>query len=148
MKKLILINYLLAMAITTIAQQSDFPKLSGPYLGQKPPGSNAALFADGIIANSQHSYHTNIIFNNNGTEAYWHKYDRNRTQDEIVYSKLENGKWSSPIKASFSLNKMGDDAPVLSPDGKRIYFISKRPADGGSERGKQLIWFSERNENE
>ena len=38
MKKLILISCLLVAAITINAQQTDFPKLTGPYLGQKPPG--------------------------------------------------------------------------------------------------------------
>ena len=147
MKNPILISCLLALAIATNAQQSDFPISSGPYLGQKPPGKVAELFADGIIANSQHSFHSNIIFNNDGTEAYWLKYDRNRTQNEIVYSKLENGKWSSPIKATFSINKMGDDAPFLSQDGKRLYFISRRPVDKVSKREKQAIWFSEKIDN-
>jgi hypothetical protein len=39
MKKPILtICLLLAAAIVISAQQKDFPKLAGPYLGQKPPG--------------------------------------------------------------------------------------------------------------
>ena len=62
MKKLIIIllAILLKSTITFCqSRQNDFPRLSGPYLGQKPPGKVAELFADGIIANSQHSFHSN-----------------------------------------------------------------------------------------
>ena len=39
MKKLSFFGYLLlSTAITINAQEKDIPKLTGPYLGQKPPG--------------------------------------------------------------------------------------------------------------
>ncbi|MBW1768571.1 MAG: hypothetical protein JRJ65_16195, partial [Deltaproteobacteria bacterium] len=39
MKKLAIISILLLLATITInAQQNDFQKITGPYLGQKPPG--------------------------------------------------------------------------------------------------------------
>lgn len=41
---------LLITAITIKAQQSDFPKLTGPYLGQKPPGTTPEIFAPGIVS--------------------------------------------------------------------------------------------------
>ncbi len=37
MKRLTLIGFLLLAVIAVDAQQTEFPKLSGPYLGQKPP---------------------------------------------------------------------------------------------------------------
>jgi len=46
MKELILISCLLLVAGQIIhAQQSDFPKLTGPYLGQQPPGKIPLRFA-------------------------------------------------------------------------------------------------------
>ena len=46
MKKLTFISILLLLAATSInAQQNEFPKLTGPYLGQELPGMkfNAVL---------------------------------------------------------------------------------------------------------
>jgi len=46
MKKLIcIINVMLVIATSIIAQQKDFSKLTGPYLGQKPPGKKLEIFA-------------------------------------------------------------------------------------------------------
>ena len=51
MKKLILISsVLLVAAIRISARQTDFPKPTGPYLGQKPPGMTPEIFAPGIIS--------------------------------------------------------------------------------------------------
>jgi hypothetical protein len=35
------------------AQQSDFPHLKGPYLGQKPPGMTPEVFAPGIVSSKE-----------------------------------------------------------------------------------------------
>jgi len=50
MKKLFPFVCLLITAITIYAQQTDFPKLTGPYLGQKPPGMTPELFGPGIVS--------------------------------------------------------------------------------------------------
>lgn len=61
---------LLVMAITIDAQQSDFPKLTGPFLGQKPPGLVPEVFAPGVL--SQFSMlHGKIVFSPNGLEVFW-----------------------------------------------------------------------------
>lgn len=51
MKKLCLATFLLIVAVITInAHQTEFPKLTGPYMGQKPPGMTPELFAPEIIS--------------------------------------------------------------------------------------------------
>jgi hypothetical protein len=45
MKRKILICFLLVTANVNSFAQKDFPKLSGPYLGQKPPGMTPKIFA-------------------------------------------------------------------------------------------------------
>jgi hypothetical protein len=48
MKKAVLNICLLALvAANPFSQQRDFPKLTGPYLGQKPPGMMPEVFAPG-----------------------------------------------------------------------------------------------------
>ncbi len=54
MKKRIYIIFILLVKVASIiAQQKDFPKLTGPYLGQKPPGITPELFAPGISSKVQ-----------------------------------------------------------------------------------------------
>jgi hypothetical protein len=50
MKKLILIPCMLFLAVIVNAQQTDFPKLTGPYLGQNPPWKTPRMFAPSIIS--------------------------------------------------------------------------------------------------
>ena len=38
--------------LVNFTQDDDFPVLKGPYLGQKPPGMNAEIFAPGIVSTS------------------------------------------------------------------------------------------------
>jgi len=145
MKKLILTICLLLVEVYCIhAQQTGFPKLTGPYLGQKAPDKAPELFADGIIANAQYNFHTNIVFSPVGDEAYWATYDNNGRNNRILESKLIRGVWTTPQIASFSIYDQGDDAPFLSPDGERLFFLSKRPISNDAKSGKENIWFVER----
>ena len=41
------------LAQGTIEGKSEFPVLKGPYLGQKPPGLTAEIFAPGIRKRGQ-----------------------------------------------------------------------------------------------
>jgi Tol biopolymer transport system component len=47
---------------------------------------------------------------------------------QVCFSKKVGGKWAKPNVASFS-GHWGDWDPFLSPDAKRIYFVSNRPLD-------------------
>jgi len=60
---------LLAAAIRIDAQKADFPKLTGPYLGQMPPGTMPTLFAPHLLPSS--SFHTSPTFMPDGRETYW-----------------------------------------------------------------------------
>ena len=51
MKRVIIIVCLLVLTTASIfSQQSDFPKVTGPYLDQKPPGITPEIFAPGIVS--------------------------------------------------------------------------------------------------
>jgi len=122
----------------------DFSTLAGPYMGQKPPEKIAEIFAEGFVAKGQHSFHTNIVFTPHGDEAYWAMYDEHGKSQRIVGSKMINERWTNPRIASFSMIDQGDDAPFVSPDGKKLYFLSKRPISKNAKAGKENIWYVER----
>ena len=43
------LNLLLILLALPAAAQEEWPTLSGPYLGQEPPGTTPAVFAPGLI---------------------------------------------------------------------------------------------------
>lgn len=58
MKKLFRAICFLIIAITVSAQHANFPKLTGPYLGQKPPGNTPELLAPGIVSTEKNEHMT------------------------------------------------------------------------------------------
>jgi len=145
MKRLVVILFFLGIiANKLLSQKSDFPKLSGPYFGQDPPGKTTEPFAPEFFGSMFRSYHSGIIFSPDGKEAYWQAMLNDESSNQAIFeSKLKNGFWTEPEVASFSsLIKGGrDDSPFISPDGDKLFFISSRPIEEGGKPGKENIWF-------
>jgi ankyrin repeat protein len=124
-----------------------FPSLEGDYLGQKPPAAEAELFVPGIIS-SIWGLHSTAVFSPDGNEVYWapmmtfpgELYSRGG----LLMMKRVDGRWSAPAWAPFSGPDVDDDVPFFSPDGKRIYFISRRPLPGGGASNGEGIWCADR----
>jgi ribosomal protein L24E len=95
--------------------EDKFPRLRGAYLGQKPPGDRAELFAPGIISTCMQ--HSSAYFSPDGKEVY---FSRMLPQPSaIMFMKEENGVWTKPRVAIQGLT------PFLSPDGKKLFFSRK-----------------------
>lgn len=131
MKKLInLIFLLLILCKITVAQQAttEFPKLTGPYLGQKPPGMEPELFAPGIVSTGNHE-HSSPVFTPDLKEMYWGTIIRENGKTiarTVYYMKLVNGIWTKPERPSFTKEFTTCENPFISPDGKRLFFsVSK-----------------------
>ena len=65
----IFLSCLIIISVTSCANNSDFPVLKGPYLGQKPPGMTPEVFAPGIIS-TEHKEHSTLAFSPDGTEIF------------------------------------------------------------------------------
>ncbi len=100
------------------------------------------LFAEGIINTSADEY--NPTFTPDGKTVYFTRRIDRKGNEAIMFSKLENGKWTTPTAAEFS-GKFSDKEPMLAPDGKRIFFASTRP-NGSDEKTNFDIWMSEKTE--
>ena len=59
-----------AVFVISCFQQSNFPTLKGPYLGQKPPGNEPELFAPGILTDIYRE-HSATKFTPDGEEVFW-----------------------------------------------------------------------------
>jgi Tol biopolymer transport system component len=147
MKKLIFISYLLYIAVISVhAQQGDFPKLTGPYLGQKPPGMTPEVFAPGIVSVNC-PLHGSPVFTPDGKELYWSAMPGDgckQKTDEIVFMNEINGFWARPSVVSFASTFWDSDDPCISPDGKRIYFNTHRPSGIFSFDFREKIMYVEK----
>ena len=99
--------------------------LSGPYLGQTPPGTTPVKFAQGIVSTGKD---WGITFSPDGRECF---FTRNTGRPAILTCKEENGKWTSPVSAIFS-EPYNEIEPHITPDGNTLYYGSHRPLPGTS----------------
>jgi len=133
------IFFLLLLATLDIsAQENDFPKLTGPYLGQTPPVKEPVLFAPGIVSNGKN--HSSVAISADGKELYWSGVKR-----KIWFTKLESGRWTKPEVVSFCKDDPYEyDNPFITTDGNKMFVTSFRP--GAVSQNKETIWYAERSQ--
>lgn len=123
-----------------IESKADFPVLIGPYLGQKPPGMIPEIFVPEFF---HFKGFLGICFSEDGDELYYSQFG-GEPRARIMYMKIENGQWLPPQTVPFS-GKFEDLDINMSPDGKRIYFTSRRPLKKDGTAKKDVdIWFTEK----
>ena len=98
------------------------------------------VFAPGVVATSFDEW--GITFTPDGNTAY---FVRRAVTWTILYTEKVNGKWTTPKAASFS-GKWKDSDPFISPDGRRIFFVSNRPLENAPQDEIQKnyhIWYAD-----
>ena len=115
------------LALAACASIPSAPELFGPGTISTPENElNAAFSPDG------------------GTLYFTRAAGANGRFGVIVVSEAtRDGRWSDPEVAEFS-GHYPDYDPIVSPDGARLFFISKRPASGNEPRADFDIWVVER----
>ena len=139
MKKTIYTLFLLIMTITNLfSQQNIFPKLTGTYLGQKLPGLVPEIFAPGIISTGLDE--GRICFSPDGKELYYGFLtpDGPFRKTILLYSGFKNGYWTEPKELDFNPDR-NFYYQFISPDGRKIFFGSKR-----TEKPTSNIWYAEK----
>jgi len=131
--------FLIAQSPIAIAQQ----KSSQKYLGQPAPTSTPALFAPGLVSiNGLTEFGS--VFSKDGNTFYYAIEPNGKA--EIHSIKFVNNAWSKP-EVVLLHDRYGYNDPFLSPDEKRLYFISTRALDGKSDPKDYDIWYVERKGN-
>jgi hypothetical protein len=121
-------------------EAGSFPALRGPYLGQTPPGDTPQPFAPGIV--SCGLFTRDIAWTPDGKELYYSVSVFGF--DLIFHSRLVDGAWTEPAPAPFARDAhFMSYEPHVTPDGKRLLFLSDRPHVEGGERN-QDIWAVDR----
>jgi Tol biopolymer transport system component len=129
MRRLLLAAAILLIACSVSAQteESTAPPLKGPYLGQKPPGTTPAVFAPGFVSTSAHEF--SCSFTPDGKEFYFARRDPNLNCPVVMATKLVGGAWTKPEIVPFVEKSMSFE-PIVTPDGRRLYFMSGKPVPG------------------
>jgi hypothetical protein len=121
-----------------------------PYFGQKPPGTTPEIFAPGIVSTSAHEF--GCSFTPDGKEFYFTRRETPQSPTLIMVSKCVDGVWTTPEAAPFNEKSAAREdsmsfEPLVTPDGRRLYFSSDRPLPGQAGPGGPPmlnIWYVER----
>ena len=132
----------LSTYVLTAKPLDSWPDISGPYLGQTPPGMKGEIFAPGIISTDQSEI--NSVFSPQMDEFYFTVWTR-ETGTKIMVTRQLDGRWTAPEAAPFS-NHPSDVDPAFSHDGKRVFFSTRRPRPGETETRESGfdIWYADR----
>ncbi len=125
-RKNIILFFFIWNSGSIVFAQTDFPVLKGPYLGQKPPGLKAEIFAPGIISTEMHD-DAAPVFSPDGREVYFrivYKLE-GLYYSSLFWMKRKRNRWSYPDVAPFS-GKYLDGSIAIFPDGRKMIFCSNR----------------------
>ena len=112
------------------------------YLNQEPPGTKAELFAPGIVSKMDR-YEFGSVFSKDGKQFF---YSVQGERPHIEMIEYKNNKWSQAVEILIS-DKFGYNDPFLSPDERRLYFISDQAMDGKGDKKDIDIWYVEKEAN-
>ena len=148
----IVVHFGIGFLLIGLSLQTDFPLLEGPYLGQKPPGMTAEIFAPGIISTLEMPEMC-AAFTADGKEFYYNA--QHKGQWSIFMTSETNSRWTKPEPLAFTSGYTDRDF-TMSPDGQKIYFGSNRPRENSkgplnaldiymTERISDVVWSAPKN---
>jgi Tol biopolymer transport system component len=116
-------------------------KISLSYFGQKRPSTTPEIFAPNIISRpDRHEF--GCTLSRDGHELFFGV--DNEGIMEIYHTRLEKGVWR-PQEKFFKNDSFNYNDPMLSPDDKKLFFITDRSLELSGNKKDIDIWFIERN---
>jgi Tol biopolymer transport system component len=87
-------------------------------------------------------YESSPTFTPDGREMFFMRADRGFGNYRLMWSRCEDGRWSTPIEPPFAAAAGVLEAdPFVTYDGRRIYYVSSRPVPQGDDLD---IWYVDR----
>jgi hypothetical protein len=119
----------------------SYAQLPDPkYFNEIPPGTTPKVFAPGKIS-IKNEFEFGAIFSSDKSEFYYGVEINGKAETRMM--EFKNGKWCEPVKILchdvYSYND-----PFLTPDNKKLFFISDRALSGTGPKKDYDIWYIER----
>jgi WD40-like Beta Propeller Repeat len=129
-------NSVLALLLIVLAQNTALaaPRTPGD------PALNLELIGEGTVSTDQDEF--GAVPDKDWTTLYFNRSLPAHYHYVMYVSHFENGKWSVAETLPFS-GEYRDSDPVLSVDGRTLYFVSDRPAEG-LEPNRFHAWSADR----
>lgn len=116
------------------------PVIQGEYFGQTPPRDTAKLFAPNTISTGMNE--RDFAITPDGNEIFFCREVGNFKYTTIFYTQRIGNIWTTPEVFEYCTNPSYKYIePHISPDGKKLFFISTMPKDSASP-GNEDIWVS------
>jgi hypothetical protein len=103
-------------------------QLSGPYLGQEPPGMEPEIFAPSIVSAPDSSEYSGS-FSPDGSEYYFCRSSQT-SESVLLFSQVVDGKWSVPEQLAVTAEYTAFE-PFVTFDNQRLYFAWGYPVSPG-----------------
>ncbi|MFK7970513.1 MAG: exo-alpha-sialidase [Bacteroidia bacterium] len=142
----LLLTLLAFSLLISCNQQSEQEAKSDilPSIDFKSASKPLALFAEGIVSTSYEE--RDIAIAPDEREIIFTRGSYDKSQRVLVSIKKDGDQWKAPEVLPFS-GEFQDIEPFFSPDGKTLFFASKRPIFGDSSRSDYNIWYVEKKAN-
>lgn len=102
----------------------------------------ARIWTPAAIASDQ--YEATPTFTPDGREMYFMQSDPKFARYRLFWSRCVDGAWSKAVPVPFAAAGVQEGDPGITPDGKRLYYISMRHDPRGEDFD---IWYVERTRN-
>jgi Tol biopolymer transport system component len=120
--------------------------LKGKYLGLPTPSLTAETFAKGIVSTDEYE-HSAPAFSSDGKIMIWGLVSRDKPSYLLEMRQQPDGTWTTPQAPGFQNSAYDHLYPRFSPDGKKLYFTSRRPLPQGFPPLKDAwIWVTKLND--
>jgi hypothetical protein len=142
--RIVLLAVVMASVFWFVGAEEELVAPPAPYFGLKAPGMVPEVFATGIVSTGQFEF--GIAFSRDGRECFFTRRATYEGADNrILRTQMSDKGWSRPEPASFSRDVF-EFLPVVSPDGRRLYFYSERPEPPADAALDGDLWVTEKGE--
>lgn len=135
---------LLAALSVTLAPRSASSSVAAQAGHAASRTTEPHLFAPGVVSTGDNEFSTALT--PDGRTVFWtvSAPDRLRHPFAILAAHRTADGWSDPEVVPFSGGPHSDADPFVSPDGSRLFFMSRRPLAGEASRPDFDLWVVER----
>jgi Tol biopolymer transport system component len=137
MKKNKALFFILALLLCATGSQAQKP--DPKYFNEVPPGTTPIVFARGKVSTTD-QFEFGAVFSKDRSEFYYGVEINGKAETRMMKF---DGNWTSPV-AILIHDVYSYNDPFLTPDEKKLFFISDRPLSGKGPKKDYDIWYIER----